>query len=197
MLGHWVRRAGDRIFRHTNTRLTYAGVGSKWAYALALVSAAAGGLAFAQGSLWAGLALLVLHGFFDYLDGGLRRARGEHGPRPRWLGMDAHAVVDKVSEVMLCAGIAGGRWTGWPLAMGAAGSSIVLTLVGGWANRWLGVDPQRALFDRSDRLFVLLASGAFGAFDVALVLVCVMNGVVLLQRAIYILRAFRTRNRAA
>lgn len=197
MLGHWVRRVGDWMFRRTNVQLAHAGVGSRLVYVLALASAVACGMAFAQRFLWAGLTLLVLHGFFDYLDGGLRRVRAEHCPRPRWLGMDAHAVVDKVSEVMFFAGLAVGKWAGWPLALGAASSSVVLTLVGSGAKKWLGVDPQRALFDRSDRLFVMLMAGTFGAFDVALALVCVLNGVVLLQRAGYILLALWTRNRAA
>lgn len=197
MLGHWVRRAGDRVFRSANIRLARAGVGSKWVYTLALASAAACGLAFAQGFRRVGLAMLVLHGFFDYLDGGLRRARAESGPRARWMGMDAHAAVDKVSEIVLFAGLAGGKWTGWPLAVSAAGSSVVLTLVGGGAKRWLGVDPQRVLFDRSDRLFVVLIAGALGAFDVASALVCVINGVVLLQRVTYMILALRTRNRRA
>jgi phosphatidylglycerophosphate synthase len=189
MLGKLVRKAGDRAFRPINAGLARAGVKSQWVYALALASAAASGVMFLGGRRWAGLVLLVLHGILDYLDGGLRRARGQGDQRARWLGMDAHAVVDKVSEVILFAGLAGGGWVGWPLAIGAGISSLAVTVVGGSARRWAGVDPSRALFDRADRLFVLLLAGVFRAFDTALGLVCAMNGVILLQRAVQVLLA--------
>ncbi len=84
----------------------------------------------------------------------------------------------------------------WPLGVLAAVSSLGVTIVGGTAKKWLDVDPSRALFDRTDRLFVLLVAGTFRAFDLALALVCAMNGIILLQRAAYMLLAVRTRDRA-
>jgi len=196
MLGDPIRKLGDLLFRRINVRLTRADVRPEWAYVLELTMAAASATAFLNGMPWAGLTLLAFHGFFDYLDGGLRRARGQGNQRPQWLGMDAHAVVDKASEVILFAGLASRGWVDWPLGVLAAVSSLGVTIVGGTAKKWLDVDPSRALFDRTDRLFVLLVAGTFRAFDLALALVCAMNGIILLQRAAYMLLAVQTRDRA-
>ena len=194
MLGNLVRKIGDNLFQHTNASLVRAGAKPEWAYTLSLASAAAASIAFVSRWLWVGLILLVFHGTFDYLDGGLRRASGQGNQRPKWWRMDAHALVDKASEVILIAGLIGGKWAGWPLGIAAAMSSIVVTVVGMSAKRWFDIDPGRVLFDRTDRLLVLLLAGMMGAFNIALALVCLMNGIILFQRVVYILLAVRTHN---
>jgi phosphatidylglycerophosphate synthase len=197
MLGNLARKMGDRLFGRVNARLTRAGVAPEWTYALALASALSSSLSFLRGLPWLGLTLVTLHGIFDYLDGGLRRTRGEGGPSPRVLGMDAHALVDKTSEVALFAGLAGGGWVNWPLGIAGAITSVAVTVVGRCARRWLALDPARVLFDRTDRVLAILLAGSLGAFEIALVLVCLMNLTILLQRLGQVLSALAKRDRAA
>jgi len=68
---------------------------------LSLVPAAAGLMALTQHHLAAGLALFILSGFIDMVDGAVARATGQSSAR----GAFIDGVADRYVELMLCLGL--------------------------------------------------------------------------------------------
>ena len=182
MLGNLARVSGDRLFGGLTRRLSDAGFRPLTALVCELVAAAASGLCLGGRARVAAAALLLVHGFCDYLDGALRRARST-GPSPcprREAGL--HATSDKVAEIAIFLGMGIGDWGPWWLVLAALSTSIGATLAGFWARRAHGAPRERSTFDRADRVVVLLLGLLIGRVEAGLAVVLVMNLVIMAQR---------------
>lgn len=154
MLGPLIVRTGDHLFIGATSRLHRLGLRP---FAANVLEVAAGILAaglFASGMRLAGVAALILHGSFDYLDGALARA-GAAGS-----SITRHALTDKLSEAIIFAGLAFGGLVPFWLSL-----AVIVAVIG---TTWLGLHGQKkgarreqAVFDRSDRLLALILLGAF------------------------------------
>ena len=145
-----LRPVGDSIRRTgiTANHLTLTG----------LVMAVAASVAIAQGSLRAGLLLLVLTAVPDVLDGAVAKASGTASPR----GAFFDSVADRVSDALLLGGVA------WYLASTQPGRVAVLplaVLAGSMLVSYerakaesLGFDARGGIMERAERLGFL----AFG-----------------------------------
>lgn len=123
-----------------------------------LVMAMAASVAIANGSLRAGLLLLVLTAVPDVLDGAVAKASGTASPR----GAFFDSVIDRVSDALLLGGVAWyldttqpGRIAVLPLAVLAA--SMLISYERAKAES-LGFDARGGLMERAERLAFL----AFG-----------------------------------
>ena len=159
MLGESVVRLSDAIFLPVTRALAGRKVGPAAAHALELASALASGACLALGWKWAGVGLLAAHGFFDYLDGGLRRA-ADDPDRDGLSAIRRHVLVDKASDMSLCMLLACGGLVPWWLAIAAGLSSVIVSAVGMRGHRTNAVRRETSLFDRSDRVLILLAACA-------------------------------------
>lgn len=182
MIGSLVKRFGDRYLSPVNTRWARHGVTKARVNLLELLAGCASGLAFAIPSATVGWILLLMHGFLDYFDGGTRRTGLRMQEERRLFGMDTHIVVDKVSETALfCGLLAGGLVPAW-LALTALGTSLLVTVFGRCLLRRGCPSLEHTLFDRADRIIGILVIGLLVNYPVALIAVCVMNGITILQR---------------
>lgn len=183
MLGESLKRIADTPLRGAVARAASMGVRPEFALVSQVLCGAVSGVAFALRSSTVGLAFFLLHGLFDYLDGALRRT----GRASTWLdgraAENAHAASDKASELFLFAGLAAGGWSPWWLAALAALASVGATLAGIWLRDRRKISRRQALFDRSDRMLLLLVSLVTGAPSLGLAATVALSAVVLLQRS--------------
>jgi len=176
MLGTLIVRGGDRALAGANQRLRRLGMRPYMANACELIAAGAAAALFAWGLPDAGLAAIVVHGWFDYLDGALSRAGAAGG------SMRRHACVDKACEALIFTGAAaGGLMSGW-LVLAVVAASILGTWLGLRATARHGPARQGALFDRSDRIIVLVMVGAVLNVNLAAWAVLTMSLLVCGQR---------------
>jgi phosphatidylglycerophosphate synthase len=190
VLGPTIVRTGDRLLGSVNRRLASYGVPPWWMNSLEFASAVVCGVCLAQRMVPAGVLLLVIHGMFDYLDGGLRRAavRGgrQFAPAPF-----LHTVADKLSDVFLYLSLAWGGWIGWWLGAAASVVTVAVSTVGWWGQRRRGKRREDCLFDRSDRILVLLVFFPCSLFVPAVATTFLMNLAVLGERIWSFFRAHR------
>ncbi len=184
MLGSAVRNLGDRVASSVVSMLARAGMRPAGCHACELAAAVATAVALCAHVRPLALVFFVLHGFFDYLDGALRR-------RSPWSAIDSpghaettHALADKLCEVAIFSGIAIGGYAAWWVVSAAMGASVAATCTGFAVRRLAGVPRERCVFDRSDRMFVLLIFLAVMPSSVLLVVVCAMDCVTIIQRVV-------------
>ncbi|MGQ9652340.1 MAG: CDP-alcohol phosphatidyltransferase family protein [Phycisphaerae bacterium] len=154
MLGPLIVRTGDRLFISATSRLRRLGLKPLAANVLEVGAGILAAGLFASGMRLAGLAALILHGGFDYLDGALARA-GAKGSSIR-----RHALTDKLSEVIIFTGLAFGGLVPFWLSFAVIAAVIGTTWLGlyGWKK---GARREQAVFDRSERLMALILLGVF------------------------------------
>jgi hypothetical protein len=182
MIGDLCRRIGDRLFSPVNTACARWGVRKGEINALCLATGVLSGAFYALALAPGGWILLVCHGFFDYLDGGTRRTGLRNQQEPRIFGLDTHVAVDKLGEVAVFSGLAfGGIASPW-LAVAALGSSLIVTAYGRLLSRRGQAYPEHSIFDRADRVLAILIIGPLAGYEVSLIAVVLMNGVIIGQR---------------
>lgn len=154
MTGKILIRVGDRLLTGLNTKLIKVKVTPAWANLLSLSAALACGTAFTYQKNYLGLGLLILHAFFDYLDGALRRAADDPN-RENLPAILRHAVVDKLSDGCLYFGLASGDWISYSLAGAAWTASLLATIIGIILHQYQITSRESSWFERSDRILIL------------------------------------------
>ncbi len=181
MLGPILVQTGDRLLNSVNRRLVNYGVVPGWMNSLEFASAVACSVCLAQRAVPAAVMLLLIHGVFDYLDGGLRRAAvrlgREFAPAPF-----LHTVTDKLSDVFLYLSLAWGGWIWWWLGATASVVTVAASAVGWWGQQRRVKRREDCLFDRSDRILVLLVLFPCSLFVPAVTAAFLMNLAVLVER---------------
>ena len=99
--GRW-RSTFEKGLRPVGARIRRTGITANHLTVTGLVMAMAAAVAIANGSLRAGLLLLVLTAVPDVLDGAVAKASGTASPR----GAFFDSVIDRVSDALLLGGIA-------------------------------------------------------------------------------------------
>jgi phosphatidylglycerophosphate synthase len=184
VIGTLVKAFGDRFFSPVNTRCAKSGITKIQINLLAIATGCASGIAYAAAWAQVGWALLVVHGFLDYFDGGTRRTGVRSMQEFRFFGWDTHVVADKAGEVAIFAGLAiGGIVSPW-LALLALASSLGVTIFGQILQKQEKIDLERSLFERADRILVILILGFLVNYSIALIVVCGMNAVLFVQRSV-------------
>jgi CDP-diacylglycerol--glycerol-3-phosphate 3-phosphatidyltransferase len=155
--GRW-RTTFDKGLRPIGDQIRRTGVTANHLTTTGLAMAVAASVAIANGSLRAGLLLLVLTAIPDVLDGAVAKASGTASPR----GAFFDSVIDRVSDALLLGGVAWyldstqpGRIALLPLAVLAA--SMLISYERAKAES-LGFDARGGLMERAERL-VFLAFG--------------------------------------
>jgi CDP-diacylglycerol--glycerol-3-phosphate 3-phosphatidyltransferase len=150
--GRW-RSTFEKGLRPIGASIRRTGITANHLTVTGLAMAVAAAVAIANGSLRAGLLLLVLTAVPDVLDGAVAKASGTASPR----GAFFDSVVDRVSDALLLGGIAWyldstqpGRVAILPLAVLAASMLV--------SYESLGFDARGGLMERAERLGFL----AFG-----------------------------------
>ena len=155
--GRW-RSTFEKGLRPIGASIKRTGITANHLTVTGLVMAVAAAIAIANGSLRAGLLLLVLTAVPDVLDGAVAKASGTASPR----GAFFDSVIDRVSDALLLGGVAWyldstqpGRIAILPLAVLAA--SMLVSYERAKAES-LGFDARGGLMERAERLALL----AFG-----------------------------------
>jgi phosphatidylglycerophosphate synthase len=148
----------------------------------AVASAFASGYFFFSHNILLALLCLFFHGVFDYMDGGISRALLSLGKRTSRYGTSFHVWADKLSEVAIFSGMIAGNIVRWDLGLLAIATCLILTLFGRWVQHKGLFNLDRSLFDRTDRLVVLLLFCSLSRFQLAVIMVSVLNIVELIQR---------------
>lgn len=182
MLGNMVRAAGDRSISLVVLRLARAGMRPANCHACEVLAATASATALFFHLRLAAVALFLTHGFFDYLDGALRRYDSSLAADNPTHAERSHAVADKIAEIALFLGIALGQYTAWWLPIAAVLTSMVVTCVGFVMLVAVSVPRSFALFDRTDRMLVLLAFLAVSPSPALLYLIIGMNCATIIWR---------------
>jgi phosphatidylglycerophosphate synthase len=182
MLGNVVRNIGDRAASALISRLARVGMRPGTCNVCEVIAAVCSGAALACKYPGPALILFVLHGFFDYLDGALRRSGVPAVSNDVLRAERDHALADKAAELALLLGIAIGEWAPWGLVMAAMVSSLVATLTGFWACRARGIPRDRSVFDRTDRMLVLFGCLLLRQIMFGLYAIVIMNCIIIVQR---------------
>jgi phosphatidylinositol phosphate synthase len=155
--GRW-RSTFEKGMRPVGASIKRTGITANHLTLTGLAMAVAASIAIANGSLRAGLLLLVLTAVPDVLDGAVAKASGTASPR----GAFFDSVIDRVSDALLLGGVAWyldttqpGRIAILPLAVLAA--SMLISYERAKAES-LGFDARGGLMERAERLALL----AFG-----------------------------------
>ncbi|MBM3236820.1 hypothetical protein FJZ31_11065 [Candidatus Poribacteria bacterium] len=189
MLGNYCRNLGNYICRGLTPRLARFGI-QPWMMNLCSVASAVGsGYFFFSHNILSALIFLFLNAVFDYMDGGISRALlsvGKAFSRYRPL---FHVLSDKLSDVVIFWGMIAGKIVRWDLGLLAITTSLILTLFGRWVQHKRLFNLERSLFDRADRFIVLLLFCSLGRFQLALIIVSILNIVGLIQRLYTFIRA--------
>jgi len=153
--GRW-RSTFETGLRPVGQQIRRTGITANHLTATGLVMAAAASITIANGSLRAGLLLLVLTALPDVLDGAVAKASGTASPR----GAFFDSVVDRVSDALLLGGVAwylssqpgAGRIAVLPMAV--LGASMLISYERAKAEA-LGFNARGGLMERAERLIVL------------------------------------------
>jgi CDP-diacylglycerol---glycerol-3-phosphate 3-phosphatidyltransferase len=155
--GRW-RSTFEKGLRPIGGQIRRTGITANHLTTTGLVMAVAASVAIANGSLRAGLLLLVLTAVPDVLDGAVAKASGTASPR----GAFFDSVIDRVSDALLLGGVAwylgttqSGRVAVLPMAVMA--TSMLISYERAKAES-LGFDARGGLMERAERLAFL----AFG-----------------------------------
>lgn len=148
----------------------------------AVASAVASGYFFFSHNILLALLCLFFHGVFDYMDGGIWRALLSLGKRASHYGTSFHVWADKLSEVAIFSGMIAGNIVRWDLGLLAITTCLILTLFGIFVQRRGLFNLESSWFDRADRFVVLFMFCLLGYFQLALIMVSILNTVGLVQR---------------
>lgn len=183
MLGNYCRSWGNYVCRGTVLRLARLEI-QPWMINLSeVLSAFACGYFFFSQNLTLAMTCLLLNGVFDYLDGGVSRARLTLGKPLQNAGKTFHILADKISEVVIFSGMIAGKFAYWYLGTVAIMTCLLLTITGLWLQNKNWFDLENSLFDRADRLIALLLLCSFGYFNLALIVVSLLNIIEFIHRA--------------
>jgi phosphatidylglycerophosphate synthase len=139
---------------------------------------------FAAGELRRGAALAALGGAFDLIDGVVARAQG----RATRFGAFLDSSLDRLVDVALLFGLAlhyaarGERMWAWVAGVALAGS-VLTSYTKARAEFWLR-DFKGGLFERAERIVLLIAGGALGLMPIALALIAAGSVATTAQRII-------------
>jgi len=168
MLGNHCRNLGNYICRGLTLRLARFGVQPWMMNLCAAASAIGSGYFFFSHNILTALLFLFLNAVFDYMDGGISRARlslWKTPPRYRTL---SHVLSDKLSEVAIFFGMIKGKIVRWDIGLLAITTCLILTLFGRWVQHKGTFNLEHSLFDRADRFVVLLLFCSLRHFQLAL-----------------------------
>lgn len=153
-----------------------------------LVSLGAAAL-FAAGSFRLGALAVLLGGFFDLIDGVVAR---HHGTATRF-GAFLDSTLDRIVDMAVLLGIlmhyalAGAPFLAW-----LAGGALVVTVTVSYAKaraEALLPELRGGIFERAERIVVLVAGGLFGLMPLALGVVAAGGAVTAVQRIVLAWRA--------
>ncbi len=181
MTGKILIRVGDKLLSDLNTKLLKVKITPTWANLLSLSAALGCGAAFTYQKNYLGLGLLILHGFFDYLDGALRRA-ADDPTRENLPAILRHALVDKLSDGCLYFGLACGDSISFPLAGAAWMASLLATIIGIILHRYQITSRESSWFERSDRILILWFGALLKQWQIAVWINVVLCLWIILQR---------------
>lgn len=192
MLSNYCRNLGDYVCRWLTPRLARFGM-QPWMMNLCAVASAVGsGYSFFSHNILPALLFLSLNAVFDYMDGGISRELLSLGKQPSRYHTLFHVLSDKLSEVAIFLGMITGKLVRWDLGLLAITTCLILTLLGRWVRHKGLFNLERSLFDRTDRFIVLLLFCSLGHFQLALIIVSILNIAGLIQRLYaFISTAFR------
>jgi phosphatidylglycerophosphate synthase len=139
---------------------------------------------FAAGELRRGALIAAAGGFFDLVDGVVARAQG----RATRFGALLDSSLDRLADVALPFGLAlHYAATGEPLWAWVAGAALAGSVVTSYtkarAELWLP-DFEGGLFERAERILVLIAGGLLGWMPLALSVVALGSVATAAQRII-------------
>jgi len=182
MLGDYCRDLADYFCRGLTLRLARWGAQPWMMNLCSVTSAAVSGYLFFSHSIFLALVLLLLSVVFDYMDGGISRALLSLGKKSSRYGTLFHALADKLSEVAIFSGMIAGKILRWDLGLLAIITCLILTLFGRWVQHKGLFDLKRSLFDRADRFVVLFLFCTLRYFQLAVIIVSILNIIGFIQR---------------
>lgn len=182
MLGERIKLIGDRSLLVFNRVIIKIGGTPLVENIGSIITALGCGACFLFRYPKPGLMLLILHGYFDYLDGAIRRARQSHIDYSQ-NEPDRHALFDKLSDIAIFLPLIWGGYIGWWLGLATCISLVTVTLIGVYAEKLDLLERSHAIFDRSDRLIAFIVIGIAGFIWYACFTVFAMSLVVILQRS--------------
>ena len=184
MLGNYCRDLGDYFSQKFSLALARFGAQTWIINLCAIVCAVGSSYFFISHNLYLALFMLFLNHAFDYMDGSIDRAK-------KYLGINSfryrtifHVLSDKLSEIIIFLGMIFGGYIRWELGLIGIVTCLILTMLGRWVYRKTVFDLSQSLFDRSDRLFVILLLCLMRQYNFALILVSIMNVIGIIQRLI-------------
>ena len=145
------------------------------------------GIAFYLRSLWGGVLLILLTGFFDMLDGAVARASG----RVTRFGAVLDHVLDRYAEYFILIGIVLGGYVNWFWAIFALFGMIMASFtrakaesVGGLKSCTVGIA------ERQEKLALIIGGAIIenwvsGALTVCVVLAGILSHITVVQRLSY------------
>ncbi len=195
-MSRWARGWNGRVFTPLALGMARAGITPDMLTLAGLAGFLAAGVCLALGWWGAGVALIVLGGLADSLDGELARTCASATP----LGAFLDSICDHYGDFALYLGL---LW--WSLARGAQLEVLLIFLalfgsVMGSQVRsraaMVGVDTRwSGTFTRLERQLVLAVGIVIGQVTLALAVLAVMNNVSALQRVTAVVRASRDHGR--
>lgn len=161
--------------------------------ALSLILAASSGLTYMSaiflGSNWylssmAGSILLLISGFFDIVDGCVARVTKQTSKKGAYLD----SVFDKISESIIFIGLAIGGLANPVISLIALSISLLVSYTRAKSEA-VGVELKGVgIGERAERLLLIGILGLIpleGILQIAVILVCILAGITLIQRMYY------------
>jgi phosphatidylglycerophosphate synthase len=181
MLGSFIIGIGDRLLMPLNSWLMRVEAKPYAINAAELAAAAACSVCFAKKQIAPAILLLLIHGVFDYLDGGVQRIIRKSGESVH-SNPFSHVATDKLSDMLLFLSLGWGRLIPWWLSLAACVATVLASICGLWGNHRQGLPISHCLFDRSDKIITILLLSPFLFFSLAVFAVLAMNATVIAQR---------------
>jgi phosphatidylglycerophosphate synthase len=186
MLGGLIVGVGDRLLLPVNSLLMRMEAKPFAINAAELAAAAACSICFAKKQIWTAILLLLIHGVFDYLDGGMHRIIQESGKSIRSNSF-THVAADKLSDMLLFLSLGWGRFIPWWLSVTACTATVLASICGLWGKHCHGLQISHCIFDRSDKIIAILLLSPFSFFALGIYAVVAMNATVIVQRCWWII----------
>ncbi len=179
------------VRRRLGAKAAVVGISPGALTALALLSAFGSGALFYAGSFRWGALVLLVSGLFDMLDGSVARASG----RETRLGAFLDSTLDRYSDAAVLGGILlyyGGRGADTYVALSLiAMVGALLTSYARSRAEGLGLECKVGVFERPERVIILIAAGFWGLMPVALWVLAAGTHVTVAQRVFYVCRRLR------
>ncbi|MBU1261864.1 CDP-alcohol phosphatidyltransferase family protein [bacterium] len=188
MLGSVGRRYSVALLRPVVVLLNTFKVSCDALSLIGLFWAVAAGFFFAKGNLLAGGLLIIVSGIFDLMDGEL--ARFSH--KETRFGAFLDSSLDRYGDAaILCGIIYHFRFSSIYLVLGLA------TLVGAFLTSYTRARAEAfidkcsvGLIERPERLILIILGGLFQGMEWVLWLLAILGNLTVIQRIIYIKKAF-------